>query len=307
MPAADELLGARRAATRGRGQLHGVDGRIDDELSACRNLARLLEEAERKARGDAKTHVDVPPAARRRSSVRRDLGGLRADLEEEAALVRRLRGPQVLDLDGVGRNAPLVVVDLDLDEVGAADLGAKGQAPHHRQVAQRQLAHDAAHDDEREEHPEKQVEEIVRRVDRGEADAQGDADEELPLAGELQPPRRPDLTTEALEARSGRPGDLGDLCGRHGRHAALERDRNAADHLAHGTPRTRRATGRSRRPASRGGRGGRAPGPRARGCRRRCSSGGRAAGHAPGPRGRAPSPRGSRRRGRAAGRFASPG
>ena len=39
-----------------------------------------------------------------------------------------------------------------------------------------------AHDDQGEQHPEEQVEEVVARIDRGEADTERDADEELPLA-----------------------------------------------------------------------------------------------------------------------------
>ena len=57
----------------------------------------------------------------------------------------------------------LVIEDLDLDEVRAPDLRAQREAAHDGEVAQRELAHDAAHDDEREEHPEQQVEEVVRR------------------------------------------------------------------------------------------------------------------------------------------------
>ena len=57
----------------------------------------------------------------------------------------------------------LVVEDLDLDEVRASDLRAQRQAAHDGEVAERELAHDAAHDDEREEHPEQQVEEVIGR------------------------------------------------------------------------------------------------------------------------------------------------
>ncbi len=130
------------------------------------------------------------PRCAGRPPVRRDLRRLRADLQEEAALVGGLSGAQILDLDRVRGDALLVVEDLDLDEVRAPDLRAERQAPHDREVAQRQLAHDAAHDDEREEHPEEQIEQVVAGVDRGEADAERDADEELPLARELEPARR---------------------------------------------------------------------------------------------------------------------
>ena len=81
------------------------------------DLARLLEQAERKARRDAKADVAVAPAPRRRAPVGGDLRRARADLEEEAALVGGLPGAQILDLDRVRGDALLVVVDLDLDEV----------------------------------------------------------------------------------------------------------------------------------------------------------------------------------------------
>src|SRR4051812_37248846 len=84
-----------------------------------------------------------------------------------------------------------MIEHFDFDEVRAADLRAKREPAHHREIAERELAHEAAHDDEREQHAEKQIEEIVAGVDRGESDAERDADEELPLAGELEPSWKP--------------------------------------------------------------------------------------------------------------------
>ena len=83
-----------------------------------------------------KPDVAVAPAPRRRAAVGRDLRRRRADLQEEAALVGGLPGAQILDLDRVRGDALLVVEDLDLDEVRAADLGARRQAAHDREVAQ---------------------------------------------------------------------------------------------------------------------------------------------------------------------------
>ena len=150
-------------------QLDGVDRGIDDELPLGGDLARLLEETEGKSRRDAEPDVAVAPALRRGAPVGGDLRRLRADLEEEAALVGGLPGAQVFDLDRVRGDAPLVIEDLDLDEVRAPDLRAQRQAANDGEVAERELAHDAAHDDEREEHAEQQVEEVVAGVDRGEA------------------------------------------------------------------------------------------------------------------------------------------
>ena len=79
-----------------------------------------------------------------------------------------------------------MVVDLDLDEVRAADLGARRQAPDDREVTQAELAHHARNDDEREKHAEQQVEKVVARVDRGEADAERDQQEVATLARDLQ-------------------------------------------------------------------------------------------------------------------------
>ena len=60
--------------------------------------------------------------------VGRDLRAVGADLEEEAALVGRLAGAQILDLDRVRGDALLAVEDLDLDEVRAPDLRARRAA-----------------------------------------------------------------------------------------------------------------------------------------------------------------------------------
>src|SRR5579884_2781641 len=109
----DRVLAARRAARRWGWELHGVDGGVDDELSGRRDLARLLEEAEGEAGRDAEADVHVAAPARGRAAVGGDLRRLGADLEKEAALVGGLTGAEVFDLDGVGRNAVLVVVDLD--------------------------------------------------------------------------------------------------------------------------------------------------------------------------------------------------
>ena len=111
------------------------------------------------------------------------------------------------------------------------DLRAQRQAPHDGEVAQRQLAHDAAHHDEREEHPEQEIEEVVRRVDRGEADAERDADEELPLARELEPARRPHAACATGEPGAGARGRArGDRQASRG----SERNGDARDDLAHG-------------------------------------------------------------------------
>src|SRR6185436_584778 len=85
--AADRSVSAGGATGRGRREMHCVDGGIDDELTFGGDLARLLEEAEREARRDAESDVEIAPALGGRSPVRRDLRRLRADLEEEATLV----------------------------------------------------------------------------------------------------------------------------------------------------------------------------------------------------------------------------
>src|SRR5690606_21218773 len=131
-------------------------------------------------------YVAIASSSRGRPAVRRDLRALRADLEEEAALVGGLSRAEVLDLDRVRRDAALVVEDLDLDEVRPPDLRAERQPPDDGEIAQAELAHQTAHDDQREQHPEQEIEEVVARVDRGEAHAERDADEELPFARELQ-------------------------------------------------------------------------------------------------------------------------
>ena len=191
MTASEGGVAARVPPGGQRRQLHGVDGGIDDELALGRHLARLLEETERKARRDAEADVLVAPALRRRPAVGGDLRALRRDLEEEAPLVGGLSGAEILDLDRVRGHATLVIEDLDLDEVRPPDLSAQRKPADDGEVAQAELAHEPAHDDEREEHAEQQVEEVVAGVDGREADAERDADEELPFARELQLPRRP--------------------------------------------------------------------------------------------------------------------
>jgi hypothetical protein len=105
------------------GQVHGVDGRVDDQLSFGRDLAGLLEQPEREPGCDAEARVNVAAATSRNPAIGGDLGGLGAYLEEEAALVGGLGRAKVFDLDGVGWDLLLGVVDLDLHEVGPADLG----------------------------------------------------------------------------------------------------------------------------------------------------------------------------------------
>src|SRR5258706_11636424 len=131
----------------------------------------------------------VATASRGSSSVRCNLRRARADLEKEPALVRRLASAQVFDLDRIGWHLSLVVEDFDLDQMRAPHLRAGRQAPSNRQLPQAELAQHARDDDQREQHTEQQVKEIVAGVDRGDADAQRDADEVLALAGELEPSR----------------------------------------------------------------------------------------------------------------------
>ena len=102
--------------------------------------------------------MSIAASLRRRASVRRDLRGLRTDLEEEAALVGRLSRAEILHLDGVGGGSRLVVEDLDLDEVSPSYLRAQWEAANDGEIAQRELAHQAADDDEREQHSEEKVE-----------------------------------------------------------------------------------------------------------------------------------------------------
>ena len=171
---------------RERRELERIDRGIDDELAFGGDLTGLLEETEREARRDPESDVLVAPALGRCSPVRGDLRALRADLEEEAAFVRRLSRAEVLYLDRVRRHALLVIEDLDLDQMRPAHLRAKGESANHGEIAQTELAHEPAHDDEREEHAEQQVEEVVAGVDGGESHAERDADEELPLARDLE-------------------------------------------------------------------------------------------------------------------------
>ena len=164
------------------GQLHGVDRRVDDQATVSGDLPRLLEEPEGKAGCHAEPHVLVASATHRGSAVCRHLARLGADLEKEAALVGGLSLAQVLDLDGITRNPVLVVVNLDLDEVRAANLCSMGQPPHDLQVTQTDLAENAGDHNQRQQHAEQQVQQVVAGVDRGEADTEGDPDEVLAFA-----------------------------------------------------------------------------------------------------------------------------
>src|SRR4029077_12158071 len=83
VPSPDDPVTARGSAWRCLRELHRVDARIDDELPVRRHFTGLLEEPERKPRRDPKADVTVAPALRRRSAIRRDLGGFGADLQEE--------------------------------------------------------------------------------------------------------------------------------------------------------------------------------------------------------------------------------
>jgi hypothetical protein len=74
------------------GENDGVDRWVDDELAVGGKLARLFEEAEWEAGCHAETDMAIASAASRSASVGGNLCGVRADLEEEAAFVRRLAG-----------------------------------------------------------------------------------------------------------------------------------------------------------------------------------------------------------------------
>lgn len=168
------------------GEEDGVDRGVDDKRAGAAEFAGLFKEAERKAGGDAEADVLVPSAASGSASVGRDLGGASRDLEKEAALVGGLTCAQVLDFDGVGWEAALVVVDFDFHQMGLSDLSSARQAPSHREVTEAQFAQDARDDDERQEEPEEEVKEIVTSVDCCEADDERDGDEVLALARQLE-------------------------------------------------------------------------------------------------------------------------
>lgn len=93
---------------------------------------------------------------------------------------------QVFDFDGVGGTRRFLVPDFDFDEMRSPHLCSRREATNDSQVAQGELAHDAADDNEREQHSEDEVEEIVGGIDGGEADAKGDANEEFSFAGKFQ-------------------------------------------------------------------------------------------------------------------------
>jgi hypothetical protein len=69
MAAPHDVVGAGRASSRGVGELDRVDAGVDDEVRGGRDFARLFEETEREASGDAKAGVYV--AARVRASCDR--------------------------------------------------------------------------------------------------------------------------------------------------------------------------------------------------------------------------------------------
>src|SRR5690606_25851779 len=92
-------------------QAHRVYSRVDDQLSRGGELPRLLDPAERETSCHSEANVAIPAAAARGTAVGRDLCGARAHLQEDAALVRGLSRAQVFDLNGVARDAALVVVD----------------------------------------------------------------------------------------------------------------------------------------------------------------------------------------------------
>lgn len=165
-------------------QAHRVHRRVDDQVTLCAELARLLEQPEGEPSGDAKPDMAVPTAPGWRPAIGGDLRRPRAYFQEEAALVGGLARAQIFDLDGVRRHPLLVVVDLDFHQVRAAHLGARRQAPNHGQVSKRQLTHHARHHDQREQHAQQQIEQVVAGVDGGEADAEGDADEVLSFSRE---------------------------------------------------------------------------------------------------------------------------
>jgi hypothetical protein len=165
-------------------QPHRVHGGVDQQLAVGLDLPGFLEESEGKPGGDAEAHVAILAPPLGRPPVGRHLGRGGADLEEEAALVRRLSGPEIFDLDGVGRHLLLAVVDLDLDLVKPTHLGPGGEPPHHRQAPEGHLAQDAGDHDEGEEHPEEQVQQVVAGVHRRQPDADGDPDVPFALAGD---------------------------------------------------------------------------------------------------------------------------
>src|SRR5690606_38523965 len=166
-----------------RGEPHWIDRRVDDELTLAADFSGFFEEAKGKPGRDAERDVTIEPAPRWRATVGGDLRGPGAHLEEEAALVRGLSQAKVFDLDRIGRKSLLLIVDLDLHEVGSTDLRPLGKAPRYSHVAQAAVAQHPGDDDERKEHPEQDIQEVVGREDADEAHPKGDRDEVLAFAG----------------------------------------------------------------------------------------------------------------------------
>ena len=150
----------------------------DDEARPHRDLARLLEEAEGEARRDAADR-QILGRAWRGASMRGHLRGLRADLEEEAALSAGWPAREVFHLDGVARHAPLVI-----EASIRTRWGRPAWAPERRrdgEVPRESSLMRAAHDDGCEGAcREQQIEEVIAGVDGGKPTPGNDADEELP-------------------------------------------------------------------------------------------------------------------------------
>jgi hypothetical protein len=151
-------FGARAADGADHSQSNWVNGWIGHERIGGANLSRLLEEAEWKSGGHAKSEMMVHSASCWSATVGGDLGGLGADLQVEAALVGRLSSPKILDLYGIRGSELLLVEDFDLDDVGTFDLRATGKATRNAQVTKAHFTENSRDYDEREKKPQKQVE-----------------------------------------------------------------------------------------------------------------------------------------------------
>src|SRR5262249_54679515 len=95
---------------------------------------------------------------------------------------------EVLDLDGQGRDATLLVLETDAHEERPPGKDPRRRLPRDDEVLERLLAEDAGRDDHRAHPAEEEEQEVVPRVHRGEADADGDDDEVLALAAHLEAP-----------------------------------------------------------------------------------------------------------------------
>src|SRR5256885_786522 len=164
-----------------------ADRRVDDDLPVRRELRRLDEQTERKARGDLGAREPPAPPRPRRLLPRDEPLGTRFQLGQ----IRAMTPAQALDGDRVGGPPALAVGYPGPEERELTGEELVGQDGLVADPTDRLLGEHARHHDQAEQHRDEEVEEIVPGVDRRESEPERGAEAPPAVARGPEPAPRP--------------------------------------------------------------------------------------------------------------------